>query len=284
MFSVLMSVYALEKSEAFEAALQSLASQTVLPSEVVVVKDGPLSESLEEVLEHHRSSLNLVIVPLPRNLGLARALNEGLKRASQPWIMRFDSDDICLPHRVQRQMEMAGSDQYDVFGAQIREFDHHPGDSTRARLVPLTHQAIKETCLLRNPFNHMTVCYRRGLALALGGYPNVPLMEDYAFWSTMLSRNVRTANAPEALVLARIGNGMVNRRGGLRYCRSEWALQAHMVNVGLKPRPHAILHGLIRSAVFLSPAGLRAQIYGRLLRQHAGESLPDDSSNLPIET
>ena len=40
-FSVLMSVYAREQSAYLKEALRSVFEQTVPPSEVVLVKDGP---------------------------------------------------------------------------------------------------------------------------------------------------------------------------------------------------------------------------------------------------
>ena len=42
-FSVLMSVYAREQSEHLIAALHSVFEQTVSPTEVVLVEDGPLT-------------------------------------------------------------------------------------------------------------------------------------------------------------------------------------------------------------------------------------------------
>ena len=49
-FSVLMSVYAREQSTYLEEALRSVFEQTVPPSEVVLVKDGPLTTELETVI------------------------------------------------------------------------------------------------------------------------------------------------------------------------------------------------------------------------------------------
>ena len=49
-FTVLMSVYAKESPENLDEALQSIAASTRLPSEVILVKDGALPESLERVI------------------------------------------------------------------------------------------------------------------------------------------------------------------------------------------------------------------------------------------
>ena len=240
-----------------------------IPAEVVLVKDGPLGMELEDTIKRYTHELNLIVHPLKKNIGLARALNEGLRLASQPWIMRFDSDDICVAHRVLTQTEMARNGRLSLFGSQILEFDSEPSDTQRSRSVPLTHAAIRKMGRSRNPFNHMTVCYRRELALRLGGYPQIPFMEDYALWMNMLSLDIETANSPEALVLARVGNGMLARRGGLRYARSEWMLQRYMVSLGVKGVRRALWDGCVRSAVFLSPVAVRAKVYAHLLRTRA---------------
>ena len=52
-FSVLMSIYIREKPKNLRECLDSLLNQTVLPNEIVIVKDGPLTEELENVLNEY---------------------------------------------------------------------------------------------------------------------------------------------------------------------------------------------------------------------------------------
>lgn len=155
----------------------------------------------------------------------------------------------------------------DLFGAQINEFDSDPVRPMRSREVPCAHEDIVRFARRRNPFNHMTVCFRKSLADEVGGYPNIALMEDYALWLKMIAAGARTANSSEVLVHARVGNGMVERRGGWRYARSEWRLQALMRQLKLKPAWRALVDGGMRSLVFLSPVWLRTRIYRFALRQ-----------------
>lgn len=261
-----MSVYARESAPAFDAALASLAVQTVLPAEIVLVKDGPLTADLDAVIERYRQSLPIRLIDLPTNGGLANALNEGLRTITQPWVMRFDSDDVCVPTRLEAQMAWMQAGNVDLFGGQIDEFDTNPAQPMRQRMVPLTHQEIMRFARQRNPFNHMTVCYRTQLVQEVGGYPAIPYMEDYALWLTLLSRGARTGNLPEVLVHARVGNGMVERRGGTAYVRSEWRLQALMRDLQLKSSLHCVCDGALRSAVFLAPLSLRRLVYRDVLR------------------
>lgn len=157
--------------------------------------------------------------------------------------------------------------KFDIFGSQISEFDDDPVVTTRLRIVPTHHNEILRFARKRNPFNHMTVCYRKDLALRCGGYPDIRFFEDYALWIKMLTSGARCANDPVALVKARIGNGMISRRGGIRYASSEIKLQALMVNVGFKSFHLALFDAATRLAVFLAPAWMRALIYSRFLRR-----------------
>lgn len=169
MITVLMSVYSGEKPEFLRAAFESLECQTRKPVEILLIKDGPVGAKLESVIAAHQKTLGFRILSLPENLGLAKALNLGLREATQPWIMRFDSDDICVPTRIEVQSKKIEKGNVDLFGSQIAEFDIDPKSLHRSRIVPLSHDEILAYSLSRNPFNHMTVCYARQMALDCGG-------------------------------------------------------------------------------------------------------------------
>ena len=49
-YSVLMSLYIKEKPEYLIQSIESMINQTIVPDEIVVVKDGPLTVELEKVL------------------------------------------------------------------------------------------------------------------------------------------------------------------------------------------------------------------------------------------
>ena len=267
MITMLMSVYSRENPDFLRAALQSLVQQTNQPNEVLLVKDGVIGDALDAVVAEYQDRINLRTILLPESRGLAQALNAGLADARHPWIMRFDSDDICEHDRVERQRRIIETDVYDIFGSQISEFEDNPNLVIRHRSVPTGAEEILRFARKRNPFNHMTVCYRKDLALRCGGYPDIAFMEDYALWIKMLVAGARCANDPDPLVRARIGNGMMHRRKGLRYARSEFQLQALMVRTGFKFFHLAVLDAIIRSFMRLVPSRLRAHIYDTYLRQ-----------------
>ena len=78
-YSVLMSVYYKEKPEYLRESINSMLNQTLIPDEIVLVKDGPLSEMLESVILEYNENPIIKIVELKENMGLGKALNIGLK-------------------------------------------------------------------------------------------------------------------------------------------------------------------------------------------------------------
>ena len=81
-FSVLLSVYYKEESKYLNESLISIWDDQILkPSQIVLVQDGPLTQELANVLEAWSAKLGsvLCLIPLVKNVGLAAALNEGLK-------------------------------------------------------------------------------------------------------------------------------------------------------------------------------------------------------------
>ncbi|WP_418846245.1 glycosyltransferase, partial [Phocaeicola sp.] len=125
MFSVLISVYNKENSLSLRQSLTSVFRQKLPPTEVVLLKDGPLTEELDKVIaEYVMRYPELKIVSLPVNQGLGKALNEGLKHCSYDLVARMDTDDIAKPDRFEKQIRVFQEHpELDVVGAWIDEFE-----------------------------------------------------------------------------------------------------------------------------------------------------------------
>ena len=96
LFSVLLSLYHKERPDYLSQSMDSEFNQTVLPHEVVLVEDGPLTDELYAVVEAYRLKYpQLKVVKLPCNGGLGKALNVGLQHCSYDFVARMDTDDIA---------------------------------------------------------------------------------------------------------------------------------------------------------------------------------------------
>ena len=219
-FSVLMSLYVKEKPENLRDSLNSVLNQTVKPTEIVIVKDGPLTEELEAVLnEYVEDEPSLYkIVPLEKNVGLGLALREGMVHCSNELVARMDTDDICRQDRFELQLkEFENDDTLDICGSHIEEFEETPEKIVAKRTVPLTHDEIAKYQKKRDGFNHVSVMFKKSAVLKAGNYQSCMLMEDTYLWVNMLLSGARCKNIDESLVFVRIGKDMFERRGGLSY-------------------------------------------------------------------
>lgn len=265
-FTVLMAVYGGDSAELFERAVQSVFANTLRPDDFTLVVDGPVPPVLDALITRFAAEFDINVLSLLENQGLARALNAGLDQVRTEWVVRADADDTNLPERFERLARAIASSQApDLVGSAIVEMDRD-GKILALRRTPLNHLDIVQYAKHRNPFNHMTVAYRCSLVRRCGGYPDVHLKEDYALWASMLHEGATTLNLADVLVHATAGHDLYRRRGGWRYARSELEMQRHLVKCRLKTPFFALLDGLLRGAVFMSPAFLRGWIYMNLLR------------------
>lgn len=219
-FSVLMSLYIKEKPEYFRECMESLMAQTVMPDEIVIVKDGPITAELEKVLDEYiaKNPKLYVIVPLETNRGLGLALAEGILHCKNELVARMDTDDICRSDRFARQLaEFAKNAELDICGSHILEFEENVENIVAKRTVPLTDQEIKEYQKRRDGFNHVTVMFKKSTVLRAGNYQSCLLMEDTLLWVNMFNVGANAVNVDDYLVYVRIGKEMFERRGGLSY-------------------------------------------------------------------
>jgi glycosyltransferase involved in cell wall biosynthesis len=223
-FSVLMSVYRKERADNFDQCLESLAAQTVSANEIVVVKDGILTDELERCLAYWQNRLPLKIVGYETNQGLAHALNYGFGFVTNELVARMDSDDICVSDRFEKQARCFEDNAgISVASGFVTEFENDPLRIHAVRILPLRHEDIVRCAKRRSPFNHMAVMYKKSAVERCGMY-QASRLEDYDLWLTMLSHGYKAMNLPVILVNVRTGNDMVGRRRGLKYAASEHAV------------------------------------------------------------
>lgn len=273
MFSVLLSLYHKEKPEYLEKCFESIwDNQSLKPSEIVLVLDGPIGEQLTTSVQEWQVKIGekLKVVALPENVGLGKALNEGLKQCSADWVFRMDTDDICTPDRFEKQIAFIQQNPDVVlFSGQVMEFDQEISDANVLKAVPLSFEEIKKFAQKRCPFNHMTAVYKKSIIEKLGGYQHHLYMEDYNLWLRVIGAGYKVGNHPDVLLYARVGNGMHARRKGYQYIKSEKQLRDLKKQLKLQSSIHANMLFLARSLFRLLPASMLGKIYNMFLRKRA---------------
>lgn len=225
--SVVMSVYKNDNCYHFKEAVDSLLAQTLLPSEIIIVVDGSVDENIKTLLFDFSKIDIFKIIYLENNKGLANALNIGVNASSFNIIARMDSDDICLPDRLQKQMKFLINNDLDIVGGQILEFGANINDVISERKVPLDHTEIVKFLKTRSPFSHPTIIFHKKVFKIINGYDVNVFPEDYDFFVRAFLNNFKFGNVKETVLFFRVGSdkkSALKRRHGYRYAKNEFKL------------------------------------------------------------
>lgn len=236
-FSVCTSVYKNDKPEFVRVALDSmLVNQSVKPSDIVLVQDGPVPAELQQVLQGYETQYADVmnVIRLENNGGLGNALKLGVENAKYGICARMDSDDICMPDRFEKQLAYLEEHlDCDIVGGQITEFIDTPENVVGKRDVPCSNEEIYNYMKVRCALNHPTVMFKKESLLNAGNYIDWFWNEDYYMWIRMMEQGCVFANLPDVLVNMRSGLDQYGRRGGMKYFKSEAKLQYYMYSKGI---------------------------------------------------
>ncbi len=229
-FSVSMCVYGKDDPVWFDTAVRSILNQTVAPSEVVLVVDGPVPAELDIVIEKYEADPIFKVIRFAENRGHGNARRAGLSACTNELVAIMDADDISAPDRFQRQLAVFAAAPVDIVGGNITEFVDRPENIVGQRTVPTGNAEILEYMKKRCPMNLVTVMFKKASVEQAGGFIDWYCEEDYYLWLRMAAAHMRFANVPENLVNVRVGRDMYSRRGGVRYFKSEARLQKYMLD------------------------------------------------------
>mgnify|MGYP000662536930 CR=1 FL=1 len=270
-YSVLMSLYIKEKPEYLDVSIKSMIEQTLKPDEIVIVKDGPITKELQDVLDKYiKEYPNLFnIVGYEENKGLGYALNFGLKHCQNELVARMDTDDISKLSRCEEQVNLFKKyPETDIIGGDISEFIDFENNIVSCRRVPKLDKEIKEYLKIRCPLNHVTVMFKKSSVIKSGGYIDLFWNEDYYLWIRMVEKNCKMANTGTILVNVRVGKDMYQRRGGKKYFESEKFLQDYMLKNNLIKKYTYIKNIVLRFLIqILMPTKIRGWIFRIFARE-----------------
>ena len=275
-FSVLMSVYKSDDANCLLRAIQSVTiDQKLKPSQLVLVKDGPVSEKIDVNIQKMQSVLKdtdieFTVVPKDLNTGLAAALNTGLGYCKYEYVARMDSDDVALPERFELELAyITNHPDISVLGGGITEFDDDEDVPLQARIVPQDHDEIVDMLKTRNAMNHVTVVFKKNDILKIGGYSeNFGKLEDYKLWVDAVCAGLKLHNISDICVNVRVGTGFIERRSNKREIQDWDMLQSYLLKAKLIGKKKALLNKLyIRTFIYM-PAWMKKIAYKTILRKN----------------
>lgn len=141
-----------------EATIRSIQCQTLKDWELIVIDDGSTDRSPAIVEAIGDARIRLVREPTGR--GLAARLNQAVALCTGEFIARMDSDDLCFPERLARQVKyLRNQPSIDLLGCGAMVFD---ADGASVGLLPCAteHAEIVRQPYVGFPLPHPTWCAR----------------------------------------------------------------------------------------------------------------------------
>lgn len=282
-FSVLMAVYYREKPQNLRVALESVtAYQTIKPSEIVLVEDGPLTQELHDVIIGFKKNNSSVLksVRLDKNMGLATALKVGLEECTNDIVARMDSDDISVEDRFEKQLKVMLTGHFDVVGSNTLYFDDNTKAIVGIKKNPETMDEVLVYAKRRSPVGHVTAMFKKESVLSVGSYENVLRFEDYWLWIRMIMAGMKFYSIQEPLVLVRYNDSMVERRGGIKYMKLEWEFLKRAKKEGFFSTSEYLFNLVTRTSARILPGSIRKLVYSKILRKPVESSVSIRSFNI----
>lgn len=200
--TVLMAVYNGERY--IKQSVKSILNQTFKDFEFLIVDDGSFDSTGAIISEIKDSRIKYKKIS---HGGLASALNYGINLSRSDYIARIDSDDVCTPERLEKQISFLDSHpEIDVVAGWSVYFK----DAGKIQFTvkpPASDKEIKKFLLLHNPINHSSVTFRKKKIADNGGYnDSFRCYEDFELWFRL--RDKLTFHIlPEFLVFTRLHTG-----------------------------------------------------------------------------
>lgn len=268
-YSVLMSVYIKEHPDWLQTSIDSMLNQTIKPSEFVLVKDGPITPELQDVIDHFAQDNPSLfrVIELKENVGLGPALKIGIEECHNEYIARMDSDDYSVPTRIERQLEIFSEHpNISLVGSNVCEFKDNPSHTISKVLLPERHEDIVTFAKRRCPFRHPSLLYKKTAVLKAGNYREYYLCEDYDLYTRMIQAEVKCYNIQEPLTYMRIDENFYRRRGGIIYLKSILRFKKEQMDTGFFSKIDFIKSVTPHIVVCLMPNVVRDWTYRKILR------------------
>ena len=233
-------------------AIASVLGQTLGDFELIVIDDCSIDDSPDIVKSFHDERIRLI--RSPERLRICKALNLGIGKSRGCFLARMDADDICHPHRLERQVDFLKKNQEIGFcGSWVRRFGTNQLPQTYRR--PVGRARVKAFAVFDNPLVHSSVMFRREAfnRLEAGYRDDFANAEDYDLW-TRLFKITEGDNIPEILIDYRVHDQSVTIQKSAEMdhtaCR---ILKRELMRLGLEPTDKEIMHHRLWSTGRLNP-------------------------------
>lgn len=250
--SVIMGIYNCEKT--LSAAIDSIINQTYTDWELIMCDDGSTDNTYQIAQSYSGKYPNIILIQNDCNKGLNYTLNHCLKYAKGRYIARQDGDDLSLPTRFEKQINILENSNYGVVSSAMIYFDEK-GEWGQGNPVQIP---TKLDFINGSPICHAPCMVRKKIFDEVNGYTDSKYLlrvEDYHLWFKIYAKGYEAFNLNEPLYKMFDGRDAYNRRK-FKYRINEMYVKFigfRMLSMPIKYYPYIlrpIIVGLLPKAIY----------------------------------
>ncbi|MBM7409116.1 glycosyltransferase family 2 protein [Methanococcus maripaludis] len=204
--SVIMPNYNNEKY--LPEAIESILNQTYENFEFIIIDDCSTDNSWKIIQKYAEKDNRIKAFRNEKNLKIVKTRNKGFKLMSSnsKYIAIFDSDDISMPERLEKQVAfLEKNPDYGLVGSHTLIIDEN-SEIIGYRKYETDFKKIIKNMLKKNQFAQPSVMIRKSAIYNVGFYDDeFEVCEDYDLWFKF-AKNYKIINIDEFLLKYRISN------------------------------------------------------------------------------
>lgn len=213
LISILMPTYNVERF--VEEAVRSILTQTYKQIELIVVDDCSTDGTYEILQRLQKEDTRIKLYRNEINSKICKTLNKAFHYAKGAYIGRMDGDDVSTPERFEVLKQFLDNhSNVAVVGSNLISIDEDGKEFSRKRYIR-TNQYIQFGNRYQSCVSHFWLA-RREIYDMLGGYREVPFVEDWDFLLRGENAGFQYANVDEYVYKCRIRNGNTGSTNGLK--------------------------------------------------------------------
>lgn len=180
-----MSVYD-APAEYLDASINSVLNQSFTDFEFIIVDDGSGDATRTRLQMHAERDRRIHLHFLTSNVGLTKALNEGLRLARGAYIARQDADDLSFPGRLEKSYQFLEAHlELAAAGTNVALIDQNGDDWGSIKIAPNLAGIRQKNILI-----HGSMMFRASVFRQIGYYDErMRLAQDYELYLRMLYRH-----------------------------------------------------------------------------------------------
>ena len=199
--------------------LESLLNQTFSDFCILAVNDAS-TDNTGKVLETYAAKdARLRVYHLPQNQGepaVMQFIMDMLNYMNVEYVARMDADDICVPHRFEKQIQyLDDHPEIDILGSNALLFNDGQTDKmSKVSTLPLLDKDIKaHFSLARDHIINPSSMWRHSSIKALNiNYAQTATAPDFHMWIQCALHKKKFANLPDPLLLYRLHPGQESKK------------------------------------------------------------------------